>query len=547
VKEARSLQTELETEITTLNEELRTAKRVEDSLNNEIQDMREKVFSGGRDSEHLRKLSAENGEFKQQIATLQARADTLASQRDRLERQLNETRAETQHYAGLEKEFGSIRAERDDLRKSTMAAQINVAKLKSQVNDLTSRDAGYLEHQLATVTKERDSLEGQVKTLRTQLDETKKQVDIHATRLRTVERNLIDARDDLERERKHAADLLAVHNGSPTSDRTRRLNTEVRKLEDLLQQSRLRQAEFGKINATQIDEINTLNRRIERLEGELEAIQTAHVQSAQNTLTVNGRDDKGLHKQLTLAKGQLADLKAKLAQQEREFEQRLEEQLAEKEARYAALTEENLELKEEVDRLKKRQLEHVQTKVKLEEKIRSLQRQITRLEADIPHPASTNLASNAAVGDLQTRLNTVKKELELVKEDASQKETKYTTQIRRLQHEIDNLQTHSEALSRDLHLTKKESSATAGLLRRQLAEARDTIKRGPSALTSQAEKKHVAELKGLGKQIRYLKAKMFREETFRLDLQFAKKFFLMQIECFETLYALQIWYEGWVG
>jgi chromosome segregation ATPase len=304
-----------------------------------------------------------------------------------------------------------------------------------------------------------------------------------------------------------------------------------------LQQSRLRQAEFGKINATQIDEINTLNRRIERLEGELEAIQTAHVQSAQNTLTVNGRDDKGLHKQLTLAKGQLADLKAKLAQQEREFEQRLEEQLAEKEARYAALTEENLELKDEVDRLKKRQLENVQTKVKLEEQIRSLQRQITRLEADIPLPTSTNLASNAAVGDLQTRLNTVKKELELVKEDASQKETKYTTQIRRLQHEIDNLQTHSEALSRDLHLTKKESSATAGLLRRQLAEARDTIKRGPSALTSQAEKKHVAELKGLGKQIRYLKAKMFREETFRLDLQFAKKFFLMQIECFETLYG----------
>lgn len=531
-KEARSLQTELETEITTLNEELRSAKRVEDSLNNEIQDMREKVFSGGRDSEHLRKLSAENGEFKQQIATLQARVDTLASQRDRLERQLNDTRAETQHFAGLEREFGSIRAERDSLRKSTMAAQINVAKLKAQVNDLTSRDAGYLEHQLQIVTKERDSLEGQVKTLRTQLDETKKQVDIQVTRLRTVERNLLDAREDLERERKHAVDLLAVQNGSPASDRTRRLNGEIRKLEELLQQSRLRQAEFGKINATQLDEINVLNRRIERLEGELEAIQSAHVHSAQNTLTGGlGRDDKGLHKQLTLAKGQLADLKSKLSQQEREFEQRLEEQLAEKEAKYAHLTEENLELKEEVDRLKKRQLEHVQNKVKLEEQIRSLQRQITRLESDLLQPNT-----NASVGDLQQRLNTVKKELDLVKEDASQKETKYTTQIRRLQNEFDNLQTHSESLARDLHLTKKESSATASLLRRQLAEARDTIKRGPSALTSQAEKKHIAELRGLGKQIRYLKAKMFREETFKLDLQFAKKFFLMQIECYETLY-----------
>jgi predicted nucleic acid-binding Zn-ribbon protein len=517
--------------------------------------MREKVFSGGRDSEHLRKLSAENGEFKQQVATLQARVDTLASHRDRLERQLNETRADTQHFAGLEKEFGSIRAERDDLRKSTMAAHINVAKLKAQVNDLTSRDAGYLEHQLAIVTKERDSLEGQVKSLKTQLDETKKQVDVHVTRLRTMERNLIDARDDLERERKHAVDLLAVHNGSPTSDRTRRLNGEVRKLEDLLQQARLRQAELGRINATQLDEINTLNRRIEKLEGELEAIQTAHVQSAQNTLTGIGRDDKRLHKQLTLAKGQLADLKAKLNLQEREFELRLEEQLAEKEAKYSTLTEENHELKEEVDRLKKRQSEHVQTKVKLEEQIRSLQRQITRLESDIIHPTDNNnnnnhnhgVPSNSSVTEIQTRLNTVKKELDQVKQDATQKETKYSTQIRRLQNELDNLQTHSDALSRDLHLTKKESSATSALLRRQLAEARDTIKRGPSALTSQAERKHGAELRGLGKQIRYLKAKMFREETFKLDLQFAKKFFLMQIECYETLYGPRLVFEVLVG
>ena len=498
--------------------------------------MREKLFSGSRDSEHLRKLSAENSEFKQQISTLQARVDTLASQRDRLERQLNDTRAETHHFQGMEKEFGSLRAERDDLRKSTMAAQINVAKLKAQVNDLTSRDAGHIEHQLALATKERDSLEGQVKTLKTQLDETKKQVDIQATRLRTVERNLSDAKEDLEREKKHASELLAVHNSSsPTSDRTRRSNGEVRKLEDLLQQSRLRQAELGKINATQLDEINSLNRRIERLEGELEAIQSAHLQSAQNTIT--GKDERGLHKQLTLAKGQLADLKSKLSQQEKDFELRLEEELAEKEAKLTGLTQENIELKDEVERLKKRQLEHVQSKVKLEEQIRSLQRQITRLESDVPPTSPNNNNNTQSTADLQLRLNTVRKELDILKLDSTQKESKYTTQIRRLQNELDNLQTHSESLARDLHLTKKESSATAALLRRQLAEARDTIKRGPSALTSQAEKKHCAELRGLGKQIRYLKAKLFREEGFKLDLQFAKKFFLMQIECYETLYV----------
>ena len=217
-----------------------------------------------------------------------------------LQNQLNETHQ-------FETEFGSVRAERDDLRKSTMAAQINVAKLKAQVNDLTSHgDSKQLEQKLAVVTKERDSFESQVTSLRSQLEETKHQVEIQATRLRTVERNLQDAHEDLEREQAHAQNFL--HSDSP------HVNSEVRRLEDLLQQSRLRQAEMGKINATQLDEINTLNRRVKRLEGELEAIQNSHVTG-----------DRTLHSQLTQAKGQLADVRAQLSQQEREFKQRLEE------------------------------------------------------------------------------------------------------------------------------------------------------------------------------------------------------------------------------
>ena len=214
-----------------------------------------------------------------------------------LQDQLNDTHR-------IEREFGSVRAERDDLRKSTMAAQINVAKLKAQVNDLT-RDPQQLEHKLAIVTRERDSFQTQVTSLRSQLDDTKHQVDIQANRLRTLERNLQDAREYLEREQqKYVA-------------RSPHGNSEVRKLEDLLQQSRLRQAELGKINATHLDEINTLNRRVKRLEGELEAIQS-------HASAISG-GDRTLHSQLTLAKGQLADARAQLAQQEREFKQRLEE------------------------------------------------------------------------------------------------------------------------------------------------------------------------------------------------------------------------------
>src|SRR5271170_1299576 len=126
---------DLVTEINNLNEELRTAKRVEASLNQEIQNLKQNLFSGGRDSEHLRKLQAENGEFGAQIATLQGRLDAVSAQRDRLTRDVTGLQDQVNETRGIEKEFGSVRAERDDLRKSTMAAQINVAKLKAQVND----------------------------------------------------------------------------------------------------------------------------------------------------------------------------------------------------------------------------------------------------------------------------------------------------------------------------------------------------------------------------------------------------------------------------
>src|SRR5438046_2838814 len=51
VKQGRELHENLETEINALNEELRTAKHVEDSLNDELQELRQKLHLGSRDSE----------------------------------------------------------------------------------------------------------------------------------------------------------------------------------------------------------------------------------------------------------------------------------------------------------------------------------------------------------------------------------------------------------------------------------------------------------------------------------------------------------------
>ena len=504
--------------------------------------MRDRVANGSRESEYLRKLQSENGEFKVQIATLQGSLDAVSAQRDRLAAQVldlqakfNNASAVTQKYDDLEKQFGSVRAERDDLRVSTMQSRIDVAKLKAQVNDLTSHGSKDLEQQLSAVTRERDSLQSQVKSLQSQLDDTKRQVDLQTSRLRTVERNLADARQDLEREQEHAQNLLSLQTSSPGSDKTRRLNGEIKRLEESLQQARSRQAELGKVNAGQLEEISSLNRRVERLQGELDAVQNAQ------THHVAGRDEKALHSQLTIAKGQLAEARDRLTELEVDLAKRVDEKVAEYKANHLH---DNDDLRKEIDRLKKRQADSALEKVKLEDEIRHLIRQVSRLESG-PRITSAGVGS-----DNQDVIAKLQKELDFAHEDAEQRENKSTRLIRRLQVELDTLRDQIDQVTHDLQRTKQESErhlTRYQTVAKQLQDSRETVRRlkstntiethhVPSALSSQVEKRHASELRGLGKQIRYLKAKLFREETFRIDLQYTKKFILMQVACFESLY-----------
>lgn len=446
LRDSRTQTSDLESDLAALNEELRTARRVEDSLNQEIQSLREKTISGSRDGELLRKLQAENTEFRAEVSRLHDRLDKVSTTRDRL--------------AG-------------------------------QVNGLESQNTEALHRHLSEAEKERDIADAQVRNMRSQLEDTKRQVEIQATQLRLTEQNLADARDDLAREQARATNLLA----SPHSAKH---ITEVRKLEDLLQQSRLRCAEMGKVNATQLGNIDALNRKVRRLEGELEVFQRQ---------PRAGDGERGLHSQLTLAKGQLADAKAQLAKQEADFARRME---AVNRGGYTA------DLRSELARLEKAQRESGMAKEKLEDQVRSLTRQIARLESDVAPQDDRALFS---------RYQALKAEMDVLREEADVKDVKSAKQLRRVQEELEEVRDHASALERDLGRQK-------ATVRRQVV---DTAVRGRGRPEDvQVEKRHGAELRGLGKQIRYLKAKLFREQNFRADLQYAKSFFLMQINCFES-------------
>ncbi|TKA73586.1 hypothetical protein B0A49_04943, partial [Cryomyces minteri] len=94
---------------------------------------------------------------------------------------------------------------------------------------------------------------------------------------------------------------------------------------------------------------------------------------------------------------------------------------------------------------------------------------------------------------------------------------------------------------RDARLAKtlaRESELRARLKTARLEAADETTMRG-QALEGR-EKTHAAELRGLVKQIQYLRARCGREEGFRADLAYAKRWFLMQVEMYNACNAADL-------
>lgn len=104
--------------------------------------------------------------------------------------------------------------------------------------------------------------------------------------------------------------------------------------------------------------------------------------------------------------------------------------------------------------------------------------------------------------------------------------------LQELQDMVKNSELEAENLR--VELAKKEQQVAEEIKvrrtnRREESEARDKM--------ADAEKRHAGELRGLAKQIQYLKAKCVREEGLREALAYSKQYFLMQIELYNEWYV----------
>ncbi|KAF3926392.1 hypothetical protein AA313_de0204038 [Arthrobotrys entomopaga] len=240
------------------------------------------------------------------------------------------------------------------------------------------------------------------------------------------------------------------------------------------------------------------------------------------------------------------------------------------EARIAELQDAQAELIDpiEVAELKK-DLEDVRTREnQAKEKIRDQRQRIARLEADLSKPSRTrNLDDTDAQierQELHQHLMKARLQIEQQQADLESKENDLTlmaarekelvTRIKALK--TDRTKLGAKAMKAEESLLKSQSrleraqeklahmqktwDEERNLFEQKVVQNDFLTQEEMQAASVKQQMTHKAEIRGLGKQIQWLRARIVREEKFRKDLSYSKNYFLKQIDMFSACNELQL-------
>ncbi|KAF3916812.1 hypothetical protein ABW20_dc0108929 [Dactylellina cionopaga] len=219
----------------------------------------------------------------------------------------------------------------------------------------------------------------------------------------------------------------------------------------------------------------------------------------------------------------------------------------------------------------KKDLESVRTReTQSKEKIRDQRQRIAKLEADLrdakstrprnlddtdaqierqelhQHLMSARLQIEQMQGDMETKDNDLKlmlaREKELVARIKALKSdrTKLGNKATKAEESLLKSQTRLERAQEKLAHMQKVWDDERNLFEQKVVQNDVFTQKEMEVAATEQQRNHKAEIRGLGKQIQWLRAKAGREEKFRRDLTYSKKYFFKQIEMFSACNELQL-------
>ena len=498
--------------------------------------------------EELRISKRDRTAFEEKVQALEDEVDVLQIALD------EESEKASQDISAARQDAESLRLQVHSIKQDLARVQASYADARAEIEtfqgDLQAGNGS--KEQLTSRVRD---LEGQLQRMRTEKQALQDQL----------------ARSELD---------LQTLRTSITFDEADR--SELAALRCDLSTARTKETESLQREASQREVIRSLRREIADLERQAHNIEISKLEADSPKSSIGGSARKtelaGVRRQLADAHQQLKDTRAKLKDAERDSQRKL------------ATTEQQSQQQVEAIEQQRDQLEHklVDLEIQVEDrrlKLEAAEKTVTRLRARVHtlekdiHAVRASQSDDRTLAEERKDLHDLLKEAKLEAEDlqvqladsnsrleaASTREADLRSQLARVRHErtlqaqkasavateLDGLQLRYEhkvdEMSQQQLKWEEERKAMVSRVRFPNMSVSSVHARDDSAELremekeiKEREKKHMAELRGLAKQIQWLRAKGKREEGFRAGLAWEKKFLLLRIEMFEAWYVLLI-------
>ncbi|CAD6577295.1 MAG: hypothetical protein ASARMPREDX12_008297 [Alectoria sarmentosa] len=508
--------------------------------------------------EQLRQVKIEKQSLQDKLATvsldmraLQSSSAENLAERDEVRSQLDQMRKKVDETFKFDQE-------KIDLRTSKLKLENDIGRLREERKGLVENNAAVereLESEIQRATSEEGRLNEEI------LDLQQKVTAATGDR----DRELTVAKQKAQRLEARVNELEGL---------TGRIEENGEALAELslvqrdLSTARKKEAEYLHREAAQKEAVRDLKQKLTRLErlSHEQEIARLTVDSPKSSIGGSARKNElvEVERQLADAHQKLRDARAKSKEDLKTLQRRLAESERQVQENLDVYEQQREQLEAEISATRNEQDSIFAKNATATQTISRLRTRISSLENDIRvHRQATT--ADVTIAEERKDLHEMLKDAKLTAEDlqvqitsresqlasASHREKDLRAQLKRVREERTLHTQRSTALSTELEKVQSRYERAIDNLSRQQhnweEERKAMASRVRFANTSVSslqandhqnlevmQRKHVGELKGLAKQIQWLRAKCTREEGFRSGLAYEKKFLLMQIEMFEA-------------
>lgn len=508
--------------------------------------------------EQLRQVRAEKQTLQDRLATANLELRRVQSSSAQIETERDEVQSQLQQMRSQADETFKFDQERLDLRTSKLKLENEIGRLREERNSLVERNAA-IEHQLEAEIQRATSEEGRLNE--DMMDLQRKLMAATGGR----DRELTAAKQKVQRLEVRVDELEGLtgkyeDNGDAAA--------ELSMVQKDLTTARKKEAEYLQREAAQKEVLRDLKQKVTRLERQSHEQEIARLTVDSPKSSVGGSVRKNelgeAQRQLGDAHQQLREARAKSKEDLKTLQRRLAESERQVQSNLDDYEQQREQLEAELSAIRNEQDIVMAKNTTAEQTISRLRTRISSLEKDIRVNRQATTA-DATIAEERKDLHEMLKDAKLTAEDlqvqissresqltsASNREKDLRAQLKRVREErtiqtqrstalsteLENVQSRYERaidnLSRQQHDWEAERKAMASRVRFANTSV-SSLHASDSQSLELMRKKHAGELKGLAKQIQWLRAKCAREEGFRSGLVYEKKFLLMQIEMFEA-------------